>query len=279
MSLHICKKRAFGCFLFTKQVNITIIKEKMCQERLEKYTKMENEKMDAKKIFLEQEGNAWYARNKEQLEKLKIGHGIKFLSDFLENEKGKDQLDLLMKSQWKILEVGSSYGYNLSYLESLFHCECHGIEPSLDAVEEGNKMNAGKAISLIQGTADELPYEDQEFDVVLLGFCMFWVDRKYLMRAYAEADRVLREGGLMVVIDFDTGIPYKRLNKHNENAYTYKMNYSKVLLDNPQYFLVEKKMFSHGGHGFYKDRQERISMQILYKEKEDDAYYKDESER
>lgn len=48
---------------------------------------------------------------------------------------------------------------------------------------------------LSQGTADELNFPSEYFDIVMMAFCMFWVDRKYVMRAVAEADRVLKTGG------------------------------------------------------------------------------------
>lgn len=232
--------------------------------------------MDAKNIFLEKEGDAWFARNKVQLKAEKVTTGINILEEFINREKKTEQLSFFSKSKWKILEIGSSSGYNLSYLEERYNCECYGIEPSLEAVNEGKENYKGRAIELVQGTADDLPYKDNEFDVVILGFCMFWIDRKYLMKAYAEADRVLKEGGLMVITDFDTEIPFKRLNKHNEYINTFKMNYANFLLNTPQYYLIEKKSYSHLGPFFHRDLQERISTQILFKEKVDDAYHRDE---
>ena len=94
-------------------------------------------------------------------------------------------------------------------------------------------------LQLICGTSDELPYKDLKFDVVILGFCMFWVDRKYLMKTVSEADRVLKEGGYLVIVDFDTFIPYKKDNVHNPDAWTYKMQYINLFLSNPQYCLVK----------------------------------------
>lgn len=53
------------------------------------------------------------------------------------------------------------------------------------------------------------------------------------------------------------------------------MNYSKLFLANPQYFLVEKRSFSHSNLIFNLDIQERVSAQILYKDFEDNVYILD----
>lgn len=75
----------------------------------------------------------------------------------------------------------------------------------------------------------------------MFGFSLFWVDRKYLFKSVSEADRILKNGGFLFITDFDTVNPYKRINIHNKDTYTYKMNYSNIILSNPQYCLVEKK--------------------------------------
>lgn len=115
-----------------------------------------------------------------------------------------------------------------------------------------------------QGISDSLSFEDESMDIVLFGFCLFWVDRKYLFKSISEADRVLKSGGIVILEDFDTAIPYKRENSHNNDAYTYKMDYSKLFTANPQYYLLNKYNYSHSGDNFNIDIQERISTSILY---------------
>lgn len=125
--------------------------------------------------------------------------------------------------------------------------KCYGIEPSLEAVNYGKEKYNGE-IDLVQGTSDEFPYKNEKFDIVILGFCLFWVDRKYLLRSVSEADRVLKERGYLVIVDFDTSIPYKRENIHNQDMRTYKMQYSKLFLANPQYFLCENRKRAYRVH-------------------------------
>lgn len=76
----------------------------------------------------------------------------------------------------------------------------------------------------------------------------------------------------MAIWDFDTRIPYWRRNVHNESVPTYKCDLSGLFLGNPQYYLAEKRPFSHVGAGFHKVIQERIALHVLYKECVEDAY-------
>ena len=148
----------------------------------------------------------------------------------------------------------------------------YGIDSSREAIDYGNRLFNTDKIYLEQGTADELPFCDDEFDVVMVGFCWFLVDRKYLMKALAEVDRVLKEDGVLAVWDFDTKIPYMRINIHNKNVPTYKMDLAKLIEGNPQYYLAEKRSYSHVGEGFVYDRQERCSLNIFVKERIYNSY-------
>lgn len=224
--------------------------------------------MDAKEIFLKSEGDAWYTRNLKNIEKKDMTTIVKYIYDFIQIQQEIETL----KGEFNVLEVGCSYGYNLANLNELFSCKCFGIEPSEMAVADGKERYKGKNIFIEQGTGDSLPYESSKFDMVIMGFCMFWMDRKYLLRAYAEADRVLKAGGILVIHDFDTKIPYKRGNIHNKETPTYKMNYAEMLLQNPEYYLIEKRSYWSGGEYFSPDIQERVGVYFIYKEDLENAY-------
>lgn len=221
--------------------------------------------MDPKKLFLESEGDKYYQRNKTALIN-SIGLDTKFYASFLSNIADKNT---------NLVEIGAGNGRNINYLKNVLQCSVSGIEPSSDAVSDGNEMFFNNQDVLIKGTSDALPYADESADIVLFGFSLFWVGRKYLFRSIAEADRILKEGGYLLITDFDTTLPYKRYNTHNKDAWTYKMNYSNLFLSNPQYYLIEKKSYSHSNDFFDKDIQERVSAQILYKDYEDNVYILD----
>lgn len=220
--------------------------------------------MDIRKLFLESEGDAYYLRNKKSLNE-DIGFDVIFYTEFLKNSK-------FLKDNMKIVEIGASNGRNLNYFKNNLNCEVSGIEPSSKAIADGNNKFFNGENFLLKGSSDSLPYNDESIDIVMFGFSLFWVGRKYLFRSISEADRILKTGGLLFITDFDTKVPFKRINIHNKDAYTYKMNYSNLFLSNPQYYLIEKKNYSHNDITFDFDIQERVSAQILYKDSEDNVY-------
>ena len=222
---------------------------------------------NAKEEVLKSEGNAYFQRNLKD-GKIEIAKGCLLFDEFLEKYQG-------IHKNMKILEIGCCYGYNLTYLCRKYELEGYGIEPSREAVDYGNdviKQDQISKVILSQGTADKLNFQSEYFDIVMMAFCMFWVDRKYVMRAVAEADRVLKTGGVLAVWDFDTRTPYRRVNVHNEKVPTYKYELAELFLGNPQYYLAEKRPFSHIGKGFHQDIQERCALNVFYKDTVEDAY-------
>lgn len=65
-------------------------------------------------------------------------------------------------------------------------------------------------------------------DVVVVSAVFHWVDRSVLAQAVANVDRALREGGVLVVRDFDS--PTLRANPyhHHPGLFTYKQDYAKI---------------------------------------------------
>ena len=170
-----------------------------------------------------------------------------------------------------VLEIGCSYGYNLNYIKKeIPNAICFGIDPSEEAVKYGECIY--DSIHLKQGFSQELPFEDNSFDVVMLGFCLYTLDRRDLYRTIAEVDRVLKTGGFVAIWDFDTINNFSRVNKHNIEIPVYKMNIYNTFGGNPQYYLVEKNSFSHEGDVFHPDVQERCSLYVFYKEDVKNAY-------
>lgn len=225
---------------------------------------------NAKIEILNGEGDLYFERNMKNFGgKIEVAIGCKLFEEFLYTTTHNEKI-----GGGKCLEIGACYGYNLADLSQKYHMECYGIEPSEKAVQYGNEIYNKMNVHLQIGTSDNIPFADTFFDYVLIGFSWFWVERKLLMKSLAEADRVLKEGGFLVIWDFDTKLPYIRVNKHNENVPTYKMDIVSLLLHNPQYVLAEKRSFSHAGIGFHQDIQERCSCNIFYKEKIKSAYIK-----
>lgn len=223
---------------------------------------------DGKKIFLDTEGDAWFNRCGNRPYEEYQSQAAKFLDAFLSKVE-------ISKKQGVILEIGCTSGYNLAYLCQRHGLKGFGIEPSAQAVQVGNEWAAAHpdvSLHLVRGTSDELPFEDGMFDIVMLGFCLYCTDRRYLHRTISEADRVLKHGGFLIIDDFLTPRAFRRPNKHDPNLYTYKYDYANLFLSDPCYSLIERTSYSHSGVAFDPEIQERVSTSIIYKEKIDDAY-------
>ncbi len=211
-----------------------------------------------KSEFLIREGDAWHERNRATLSAASplrdaVASGI------------ASQLGV-RSSPARVLEIGCGQGDNLAALGSRSAIEAHGIEPSSGAVESGRL--AHPELHLQCGTADALPFADRSFDVVWFGFCLYLVDRELLSRSVAEADRVLDDGGLLSIVDFDPDVPSKRPYHHRPGLWSFKMDYSALFLSNPAYRLVQKTSLSHAAPEWHPDPQERIAMWLCRKDSE-----------
>lgn len=181
--------------------------------------------------FLSGEADSWYSRNKEHLT----------------DDRPDRALEALVESRIKpqdFLEIGCSNGWRLRRVAKQLGCRCYGVEPSKEAVAAAARIDSN--IDIRQGTADALPFPDQHFDAVLYGYCLCICDRSDLFRIAAEGDRVLKEGGHLVIADFFPPFAYKNTYSHVPGLYTYKMDYSRLFLANPAYQQVFARRYYLG---------------------------------
>ncbi|WP_199608982.1 class I SAM-dependent methyltransferase [Flocculibacter collagenilyticus] len=205
-----------------------------------------------KEIFLASEGDAWYQRNKASFEKLADDQDL--IAEFIAAQEISPE---------HVLEIGCSDGRRLSIFNKKFNTTCSGIDVSTEAINAG-KVNY-PTIDLQVGSADKLAFNDEQFDLVIIGFCLYLCDRKDLFRIAAEVDRVLKDGGYVVIQDFHTPFAYKNKYSHCDNIYSYKMDYSKLFSWNPAYTLLSSNITSHSGLALRVQPDERISINLLYK--------------
>lgn len=71
----------------------------------------------------------------------------------------------------KLLEVGCGEGKRLHWITENEGLQCYGVDPSEKAVSIARK----KTVQVIQGTADELDFENQSFAFWSLGFAFIYV--------------------------------------------------------------------------------------------------------
>ncbi len=202
-----------------------------------------------KTIFLVSEGDRWYLRNENASD----------VSDHV------DHLILNhVRHGKRILEVGCADGRRLNRIQKNLSDESKlvGIDPSSTAVSAGkSKYN----LDLRIGTADQLP-QNENFDIIIIGFCLYICDQSDLPKIVSEIDRVLEDRGLLIVIDFDPPSPRRRGYRHAAGIWSHKMDYSTLFTAFPAYTLESKHSFSHSSSEPTEDPTERLGMWILRKD-------------
>jgi ubiquinone/menaquinone biosynthesis C-methylase UbiE len=193
---------------------------------------------NAKQAWIQYEADAWFDRNKDHV---------------LNHDRESDPVISLFREynivSGKVLEIGSSAGHRLNSIHGEFNnMEGYGLDPSGKAIEYGREHFGSLHLSI--GTADSMPYEDSLFDIVIIGFVLYVIDRELLYKVIAEIDRVLKNGGMLVVIDFFSEAPIKNYYNHISEfeTYSFKQNYENLFLSSHLYHLMDKSTRSHLGN-------------------------------
>lgn len=194
-----------------------------------------------KSTFLAGEGDAWHARNKSRLDEF-VSKSVDPVVQILEDAKVRAS---------RVLEIGCSNGWRLDILAKRNGGLAAGIDPSQQAVVEGRERYP--ELDLRRGSADVLPHESGSFDLVIYGFCLYLCDRSDLFRVVAEGDRVLADQGHLVIYDFQTTKPHRRVYHHDPRLMSYKLNNPGLFLANPAYQLVSQVVVESEGPGAADD--------------------------
>jgi len=174
--------------------------------------------MNQDRIFEEIEGNAWFKRNKDVITNAKTPDFPSYLVEMIEDKSSIET----------VLELGCSNGFRLDYLRRS-NCGSRfvGVDCSIEALEDGR--NRYPKVEFYKGLLTDLPFESQ-FDLVIINLVLCWVSRDTLARSIAEIDRVIKDGGFLVIGDHFSDYPQRRRYHHNleEEIYTYKLNYGNI---------------------------------------------------
>lgn len=185
--------------------------------------------------FMNSEGNNWFSRNRDAL-------------GTSEAVRDDPVLRLLHRNKVKprsALEIGCANGWRLEALRLETGAVCVGVDASADAVADGKARYPN--IELRHGSASLLPFSGMRFDVVALYFVLHWLDRRTLLRALADADECVADGGWLVVGDFMPPAPVAVPYHHREGLFTYHANYAQALCGLGLYDVADAIVFEHGG--------------------------------
>lgn len=197
--------------------------------------------MKADDIFFNVEGNNWYSRNKDAFN-IKSDIPLKLI-------------ELYNLNPGKVIELGCSNGWRLNEIKNRFgkNIVCAGIDAGEDPIKAGSQMYSG--LILKHGKISDIPFEE-EFDLVIVNYVLHWVDRTSLLKSIAEIDRVLKDGGYLIIGDFYPDFPQRRKYQHlQENIFTWKMLYNRILISTN---LYKEVVFLSNDH----DRKSEITTDV-----------------
>lgn len=177
--------------------------------------------MNQTAMFYEGEGNAWLKRNRGKLGSPNDDVVLHGLDGLIGVPRNGNYLEIGCANGWRLREIKQRYDATLV---------C-GIDPSAEAVAAAKKSGVDATI----GAANDLPWPDGFFNVVIYGFCLYLCDRKDLFKIVMEGDRVLSDGGLMIVYDFNADHPCRKPYKHKDGIWSYHQDYAKMFTANPAY--------------------------------------------
>lgn len=166
--------------------------------------------MNQDNVYLDTEADNFFYRNKYNFANLPEKKQV--LIDQFANYVDNTKID-------NILEIGCHIGDLLDYSVKKFSAKKgYGIEPSVKAVQEGNKR-FGKTCKLVKGIAsnDHVLKKIPVCDLVIINDVFCWISRDSILRSIANIDEHLGDNGYLIIRDFLPDRFIRNQNMHVEN--------------------------------------------------------------
>lgn len=156
------------------------------------------------RVFCEGEADAWYRRNAAAL-----GREDPVMQVLRELDR-RDEIA-------SVVDLGCSDAWRLGALRAVLPnaTRLAGIDPSPAAIEAGRRR--WPDIDLRVATLSDIPFADA-FDLAIVSFVFYLVDRVALARAVAEVDRVVAPGGVLALADFMADGPHRVRYHHRDDV-------------------------------------------------------------
>lgn len=213
-------------------------------------------KKTQKELFKNGEGDAWFSRNKR-------GSSLDS-PDMIVNKNVLEyllSLPLPNSKDIKAIEVGCGEGTLLSHLLKKKKWELFGIDPSKKAIDLANNLGINGSV----GTADELNFKDETFDLIILGFCLYLCDTCDLFKIANEVNRISKNNSWLIIIDFWSPDFKKVPYKHLDGIYSSKFDFSKMFSWHPSYTKFDHKLRDCLNFEYTDSQENWLSMTTLRK--------------
>jgi len=142
---------------------------------------------------------------------------------------------------FRILEVGCNTGMQLGCLKSMGFTSLYGIELQDYAVQKAKEYTEG--INIIQGSAFDIPFKDNFFDLVFTSGVLIHIEPNNLSKVFAEMDRCSNKyiWGFEYYAENTTSINYR-----GNEGFLWKANYGKLMRDQfKNLSLVKEELYSY----------------------------------
>lgn len=192
-------------------------------------------------VFSISEGDNWFERNRAVLGQFAADRDIPL-----------KLLELYQIRPTRVLEVGASNGFRLAAIAEKTGARCTAVEPSTAAINDGISRYPG--VAFVQARASSIPLKEP-FDLVIVNFVLHWIDRSTLLQSLAELDRMVTNGGFLLLGDFfpafPTKVPYHHLPM--QEVHTFKRNYASAFIESGIYTPFALLTSSHASSALLTD--------------------------
>ena len=196
--------------------------------------------VNQKQIFLDGEADNWFTRNKKNIKKISVTKNrmvINVIKQLLNRQNSPKQF----------LEVGCANGEFLLILKkNIKDYKIFGLDPSQKAIKELKK----KKVNCQVGTADNIPFKRNMFDIIFFNFCLYLCDQTDYDKIYRSADKALKKNGFIIIFDFFSKKIKKIIYKHDERLFSTKRDFRKIFLKHKRYECIHHDTFKYSK--FYK---------------------------
>ncbi len=176
-----------------------------------------------------------------------------------------------IQPQNKVLEIGCGDGKNVPTFTGDRQSYYTGVDLSPKAIESARERYPNQSFET--ASADQIPFEDESFDFIYLGFFLYLAPQSLLSKIVWQIDRCLKDNGTLAITDFSCHYPHTKHYHHNPALRLLKYNFETMFLGFPQYSLIEKR--TNEGETFNPNHHHWVSTSVLQKTQDKFVHYTD----